>query len=276
MEPIRIFVGCASGDDLESQAVLEYSLRLNATRDLSITWMALSRDPGSPFYSDGPHGWQTQSWSTPFSGFRWIVPQLAGFQGRAIYMDSDFIVRGDMAELHDQPFKPGKCVMAKGGSESWRFCMTLFHCEVIKPHIPSRAALMRDPRSHQMMVSRFRSAAFVQPFSGEWNCIDGEDHATLADPAIKAIHYSQENTQPQLRHAIPRLNAEGRAHWFDGKVRRHWRPELEQMFDRLLREAIAAGFKPDNYRPAQLFGRYRLASHAGYSGHRWGRGKAAT
>lgn len=266
---IRIFVGCASGDDLESQAVLEYGLRKHASQPLTIRWMQLSRDPQNPFYSDGAKGWRTEIWSTPFSGFRWAVPALCGFQGRAIYMDSDVIARADIAELWNQPMPPGVCALAKCGKDTWRFCVTLFDCAAARPHMLDLPGLQSDPNAHRAMIAKFKRARFVQPFRGNWNCIDGEDYASLDDPSIKAIHYSQENTQPHLVHALPRLARDSRPHWFDGAVRPHWRHDLINLFEAELAAAKAAGFAPENYAPAQPFGRYRIASHAAYSGHRW-------
>lgn len=262
---IRIFVGCASGDDLESQAVLEYTLRKHCPADIQITWMQLSRDPTSPFYSDGNGlGWQTQDWSTPFSGFRWLVPALCEYDGRAIYMDSDMIARADIRELWRQPFEPGKCVISKGGSHSWRFCVSLWDCERAKRHL-FPATELRQRWSHQRMISRFQNASVgaVQAFEGNWNCIDLEN-LSIDDPAVKMIHYSNESTQPQLKYAIPRLADRGAPHWFDGKIRHHPRADLVLLFDKLLGEAIAAGYSPSKYEPADLFGRYRIKSHGGY------------
>lgn len=271
-EAIRVFVGCApNADDLESQAVLEYTLRKHASRPLEITWMRLSRDPASPFYSDGKKGWQTEAWSTPFSGFRWCVPELCGFEGRAIYMDSDIIVHADIGELWDQEFKPGKVVLAKGGQDSWRFCVSLWDASRAACYVPMMATLWRA-ETHRNMVKKFCGASFVQGFVGAWNCIDGEDFASLDDPRIKALHYSDEAHQPQLKHAVPRLAKEERRHWFDGTAKPHWRKDMQELFDRLLTEAEAAGFRRENYRPETLFGDYKKQSHkAGYRGHRWSR-----
>lgn len=266
---IRVAVGCSpDNEDAESCAVLEYSLRKHASEEVAITWMRLSRDPQSLWYSNGTQGFQTQSWSTPFSSLRWTCPALFNFEGKCLYTDSDVIFMGDVAELWNQPFAPGKCVLAKGGSESWRFCVSLFDCARAKPHMMAPDELKRSG-AHQEMIRRFRNASFVQPFSGNWNCIDGEGYESLIDPEIKLIHYSQENTQPHLRYAVPRLASEGRDHWFDGPMKRHWRPDLVALFAKTLAEAIAAGFRPENYAPAVPFGPYRIASHKAYRGHKW-------
>lgn len=269
-EMIRVFVGCAAnGDDVESQAVLEYSLRRHATVPVDITWMRLTKDVTSPFFSDGQRGWQTQNWSTPFSGFRWAVPYLAGHFDRAIYTDSDVIFMGDVAELHGQHMRPGSVVLAKGGADAWRFCVSCWDCDRAKAHLPSLRALQQDPMSHRKLVTKFRQSSLVQPFAGNWNCIDGEKYVSLLDPDVKAIHYSSEAHQPQLVHAVPRLQASARRHWFDGKTHRHWREDLIELFDCTLVAAEAAGFRRENYEPAVPFGDHKLMSHANYRSHRF-------
>lgn len=269
LNPMRIFVGCAAnGEDIESQIVLDYTLRKHSSQVFGITWMQLSRNPQSPFYSDGARGWQTSDWATPFSGFRWAVPWLCGFKGRAIYLDSDFIIMDDIAKLWNQPLG-GKAVMAKGGpADSWRFCCSLWDCEAAREMLPGIREI-QGRTAHREITQRFRRAHFVGRFEGGWNCIDGEDYASLDDPRIKAIHYSSEAHQPQLKHAIPRLAKEGKAHWFDGEVARHWRPDLEDLFDRTLAEALRRGYGVEQYRPAEPFGAYQKASQANYKSHRW-------
>lgn len=268
---IRVFVGCdPNGCDLESQAVLEYTLRKHASRPVQIIWMQLTRDPTSPFYSDGVLGWRTDLWSTPFSGFRWAVPELCGFKGKAIYCDSDIIFRADVAELWEQPFQKGKVILAKGGKDAWRFCVSLWDCDAAASYVPHLPRLQSRPEAHGELVARFRGASFVQAFKGDWNNIDGETNSDILDPSIKVIHYSSEAHQPQLRHAIPRLAKEGRQHWFDGAVKPHWRKDLVELFDRLLVEAEAHDFERERYMPYELFGSYKKQSHAqGYRSHRF-------
>jgi hypothetical protein len=171
-DPIRIFVGCAAnGEDIESQIVLEYTLRKHATLPLEITWMQQSRDVNSPYYSERADahstsnhadvasirrssGWQTQKWATPFSGFRWALPAICKFEGKAIYMDSDFIVLADIAELWNTPMLPEKMVIAKGGN---RYCCSLWDCAAVKPR-RELMALMVDPDAHMKATNHWRSA----------------------------------------------------------------------------------------------------------------------
>jgi hypothetical protein len=269
---IKIFVGCAAnGEDIESQAVLEHSIRKNTLSEVSITWMQLSRDAASPFF-----GWRSDWWSTPFSGFRWAVPELCGFQGRAIYTDSDVIFRADVRDLWEMQLEPGKIVIAKGGRHSWRFCVSLWDCERAKKHMLPIAQAKLRPEFHGQMVNawgRGNNRRFVQAFpeNENWNCIDGEDYESIFDARIKAIHYSSEAHQPQLRHAVPRLAKDSRTHWFDGQIKRHWRPELEALFDEELADAIKWGRDPAKYQPTAMFGNYVKKSEKNYRSHEWAR-----
>lgn len=258
---VRVFVGCAAGgEDAESLAVLEYTLRKHSSRPVYITWMKQSRDTASTW-----GGWETERWATPFSGFRWAIPAAAGYQGRAIYCDSDVWFQADPVDLLDQPFPAGAVVLAK--PNSWRLCVCLWDCAAAEQHIPPLAALKADPKQHHAMTALFRGPTpLVGAFAGNWNCLDGETYPSLDDPDIKAIHYTDMGTQPHLRHALPRLQAAGRQHWFDGAVRQHRRPDVVARFDTLLKEAKDAGFHPHHYVPAEPWGDYRKASLVNYRG----------
>lgn len=275
-DPIRVFVGAAANyEDLESQAVLENSIRKYASRPVEIEWMQLSRaiepnwkelgvPPRSFWYSDGETGWRTERWATPFSGFRWAIPAFCGFEGRAIYCDSDVIFMADIAELWDQEFQPGKAVMAKGGA-SWRFCVSLWDCAAVEPHILPIEELRSNPEAHRLMTQRFAGADFVQSFDGDWNCLDGGDYQNLSDERIKAIHYTSISSQPSTRHALPRLAGAGLKHWYDGPVVDHWRQDIVDLFDRELAEAITSGYPLERYTALPPFGEYRKASLRNYT-----------
>lgn len=249
---IRIFIGCAPNhDDAESQAVLEYTIRKHASRPVDITWMKLSRDPASPF-----HGWDTSSWATPFSGFRYAVPALCNYEGRAIYMDSDVIVMADVAELIDMHMIGGD-VMARSSS---RLCVSLWDCAPV-----DRIGWPNIKRNVRPVT---RNLPF--PPDQNWNCLDGEDYADLHDPRIKAIHYTSMPHQPHLPHALKRL---GGKHWFDGKVTPHWRADLVELWEQMYVEAQAAGYTVDRYCQDEPYGTYSKGSNAGLRGEvpAWGR-----
>ena len=262
---VRVFVGCAANhEDLESQSVFEWSLRKHATIPVSITWMRLSTDPESRFYcntADGK-GWRTELWATPFSGFRWAVPALAGYEGQAIYFDSDFIVFADIKELMEQPFLPGKWILAKGGA-AWRLCCSKWDCSEARKHLPLLDTLQSVPSSHRQLTQQYGSSnPAIQSFQGDWNNLDGKDGVRLDDPNLKAFHYTKMNSQPQLEYAIPRLKAAGLKHWYDAPVQTHARKDVRNTFRALLEEAKANGFPPKRYMDVPLFGKYKKRSFA--------------
>ncbi len=263
---IRVAVGCAPNhDDIESQAVFEWSLRKHSSEPVEITWMMLSRDPSSLFYSIGNDGWHTQNWATPFTGFRWAVPALCGFEGKAIYSDSDVIWMADVAELYYQEFQPHRILMGKGGG-SWRFCVSMWDCAAAKSYLWPIERLQAESTSHMKMTQMVLGQKLVQGFVGDWNCLDGEGHPNLNDGKLKALHYTSMPHQPQLKYALPRLARLHRKHWFDGKVQQHWRPDLGVLFAKLLHEAIDNGYPPEKYMDTPVYGEIRkqkLTTHRG-------------
>jgi hypothetical protein len=240
-DAVKVFVGCAANnEDLESQAVLHYTLEKFSSRPVQIEWMQQSKDPAS-FW----HGWNASGWTTPFTGFRWGIPERCNFEGRAIYMDSDMIVRDNIAKLWRFDLHPHAVMASKGTSK--RFCVMLFDCNHARNYMLPLAQL-KKAGSHRVQREKF-TGRLVQAFPPDqnWNCLDGESYASLDDPAIKIIHYTAIDTQPQLRHALPRLSNAGVSHWFKGKPRAHRRADVPALFDRCLEEAIAAGYRPENY-----------------------------
>jgi len=255
-DPIRIFVGTpANNEDLECQAVLEWSLRKNSDRAIEITWMMLSRDPASFWYSDPQKklGWRTDTWATPFSALRWGIPAACNFKGRAIYMDCDMIAVADIGELWDQTFPPGKRLLAKGGAELIS-CVMLFDCAQVRQHLPPIDQLKGVPGRYRDV--RQGLAPIAANYHGDWNCRDGEDYQSLSDPRIKILHYTNIPTQPNHRYARERLAREGKPHWWKGTDQPHPRREFNEIFDAHLLEAIDAGYGPERYRVATEFGDY--------------------
>lgn len=259
---IRLAVACDPNHcDAESQTVLEWSVVKYTSRPVEITWIKLSRDPEAYGY-----GWRTENWATSFSGLRWGLAQMYGYEGQYIYSDSDVIFLGDLAELWDQPFQPGKVAMAKGGG-SWRYCVSKWDAKAAADHIPALPWLRSEAASHQKMVTYFRDRPdLTQAFEGDWNCLDGEGHSDLMDGKLKALHYTDIASQPSTRHAVARLAKEGRTHWFDGKIKPHARPDVVKLFDELLAEATANGYGVQRYIQDPPFGDVAKKSLENYKG----------
>lgn len=232
---IRVFVGTAGGEDAESQAVLEYTLRAHASEPLDITWLVADET------------WNTSGWATPFSGLRWAVPALCNNEGKAIYLDSDMLLLGDIAELWNQEIPAGCVGLAKGEGRKFRTCVMLMDCKALGFRLPPLREIKRRADG-RFFNDQF--AGLCGQIEGLWNCVDLKGCGGLEDPALRLIHYSSIAHQPHLKRAIARLSAQGCEHWYDGERFDHWRPELITLFDRLLEEAIAQGFYPEAYEVA--------------------------
>lgn len=265
-ELIKVFVGtAANGEDAESQSVLEYSLRKHASQPVDIVWMKLSTNPESFWYSDGKgNGINTTLWATPFSGLRWMIPAYCNYEGKAIYMDSDMIILDDIAKLWNQKFQPGKVVMAKGNGDgqSWRYCVALWDCKAAEQHLLGINRLKALDTAHQRMMSFFsQNQQIVQPFVGNWNCIDGEG---LPIDQIQCLHYSDMGTQFHHKYAAERLSKDGAKHWFDGQIRKHPRTDLQGLFDRYYTESQKE-YPVSKYLPNKReYDNYTKESQSGY------------
>lgn len=258
-ETIRLFVGSsANGEDYEAEAVLEYTARKHCSLPLEITWMRQA--------AQGPwSGWACGSGRTPFTHFRWSIPAVCGFEGRAIYTDVDFLFVGDLAQLWLQDI-PGVGLVRNATGKLSTSCI-LFDCAKARGHVPDLDALRRLDDAQGVMLKYFRANPhLLAPTVGNWDCADLKG-SSLDDPSLRAIHYTRIETQLHLKHAQARLRAEGRAHWYQGETFPHPNQDLQALFDRLLEEAKAAGYSEDRYRVQRFDGAKRKGfvyqSHAG-------------
>ena len=265
---IKVFVGCDPNNcDLEQMMVLDYSIHKHASLPVEIVWMQLSRDPSSYWYSNPEknEGWNTAKWATPFSGFRWAIPDYCDFTGKAIYMDADVVVLSDLAELWSHPIE-GQCIVAaKTNADMTRLCTCLWDCSSAKNVVLPIDQLKGDMNAHKVMMNMIeKNAQLVEPYQDSYNCVDGE---ALAIEDIKILHYSDMGTQFSHKYAIQRVEQEGFSHWFDGDIMPHPRLELAQLFDSYYDEALAAGYQLDNYR-IEPFGHFPKKTHRRYKGNR--------
>lgn len=267
-ETIRVFVGCDPNNcDLEQMMVLDYSIHKHTSAAVEIIWMQLSGDPDSYWYSNPKTGagWNTSKWSTPFSGFRWAIPEYCDYSGRAIYMDADVVILDDLAKLWQHPITAKAIVAAKTKADMTRLCTCIWDCEKAKGVIPAVEQLRQDADSHKKMMKLLKkNQRLIEPYQDSYNSVDGED---LAIDAIKILHYSDMGTQFSHKYALPRVEAEGSEHWFDGKIMAHPRQDLAELFDSYYNEALANGYQLENYR-VEPFGRFPKKTQQNYSGNK--------
>ena len=90
MEPLKIVIGYDPRQAV-SYTVLQHSILRHASVPVAIIPLVIDTLP-VPNEMCG---------LTPFTYTRYLTPWLCGFEGKALFMDSDVIVRGDIKELFD-------------------------------------------------------------------------------------------------------------------------------------------------------------------------------
>lgn len=240
-DTVRLFIATSpNGEDYEAESVAAHSARKFCSLPLEIVFMRKA--------NAGPYaGWKSMAnGRTPFSSLRWSVPAMCGFEGRGIYADVDFIWHSDLAELWCEDI-PGVLVTKRPKpAGKLKTCSTLFDCAKAKGHIADIDGLLRmdDPQGHYSNYFKDRPELVSNFATGDWNAHDAFD---LSNPRIKATHYTRIEHQLHLKHAIPRLKAQGKTHWYQGEVFAHPNQELQKYFDALLVEAQANGLTYESF-----------------------------
>jgi hypothetical protein len=103
-EPVRVFVGAHDTEYL-AYRVLEHSIRRHTSLPVEMRTIDNTLAPPPKDERFLPY--------TNFSYGRYAIPKEAGYQGRAIYMDSDMIVFRDIAEIWQIPFDGAKILVEK-------------------------------------------------------------------------------------------------------------------------------------------------------------------
>jgi len=204
-ETLHVFVGT---DRLQQQAgaelVLEHSIRKHATCPVDLHWMRAG-DPEWPVSEDGiPAGswklgrpvdlaWPKKGWGTPFSCFRFAVPELMAFTGRAVYLDADMLVLGDVAELLRFPMKAGyTCCHAK------RTDTSVIDCEWFRGKKWWPTIKQMKPtgwRVYEFLNLLLPNKAISDTLPWAWNDCDGELFASHPKK-VKLAHFTAIPTQP--------------------------------------------------------------------------------
>ena len=223
-------------------------------------------DPNSYWYSNPETNerWNTTKWDTPFSGFRWAIPEYCDYSGHAIYMDTDVVILDDLLKLWNHPIDGKSIVAAKKVSKKTRMCTCVWDCSRAKSILPSVEKIMEDADSHKKIMEMIKkNPRLLEPFNDSYNCIDGE---SLPIEDIKVLHYSDMGTQFSHKYSLKRIEEEGSKHWFDGEVLPHPRQDLVELFDSYYSEALANGYQLENYR-VDPFGDFPKKSQQRYIGN---------
>lgn len=198
-----VFIGSGEASLLERK-VLIHSIRTNTPGPVEIvvfngTHNTLEREGRAP--EPAPMSLRAKYQNiTEFSNYRFLIPQLCGHRGRALYLDSDMVCISDLRELFDAPLADAD-FLAKPftdfqGQARWGLSVALYDC--------ARCHFDLDGYVDEIESGRFSyndlqqmSPAFLaaHPFrigtiDPQWNCYDELTEQT------RLIHYTNLHMQP--------------------------------------------------------------------------------
>lgn len=203
---IRVYVG-TDRSQLLAVPVLEHSIKRHTTADVEVIPML---DLPVPAPRDPRNGQRTG-----FSFSRFCIPKLAGYQGKAIYMDADMQVFKDIRELWELPFNGAKVLiqeevkhtditMTKDNAPAVRkkqCAVMLLDCGNLDWDIDKIVQELDDGKysydqlMYDICVLPEREVGFGIPF--EWNSLEYFDENT------RLIHYTDMGTQPWVSTRNP-------------------------------------------------------------------------
>lgn len=186
-DTIRIFIGCGPRFEEPTHALIT-SIYENCSQPdrLDVRLMEAWADPlwsnwkGQP--TEENFGRVKGNWVTPFSLFRFAIPEICGYEGRAIYLDCDMIVVGDIVELWNR-WEPMKWARVPGPSGD---CVMVMDCAAMRYDV----ALLKQFGTKQGLR---RSAAehTVASLPDTWNHCD-----RYVEGVSNLVHYTSMKSQP--------------------------------------------------------------------------------
>ncbi len=174
---------------------------------------------------------------TPFSFQRFLIPELCGYRGRAIYLDADMQVFADIASLWNHPMKRHELLAVQETGAHGRkgqFSVMLLDCARLRWSIEEIVRGLDAGRfSYEQLLHEMCVAADVGRVLPEaWNSLESFDPQGTC-----LLHYTDMHTQPWVS------TANGLAHLWVGCLRR----ALEAGFitrSEVVREVAASNVRP--------------------------------
>jgi len=196
--PMRVFIG-ADPTQYVAARVLEHSLHGHASGPVRVALLdqplsSLPRDP-----RNHPR--------TPFSFNRFRIPALAGYEGAALYVDSDMLVFGDVSEVFSLPFGSHVVLCARQDEppKAWKdhegfhpgrqFSVMLVDCERARWDLDE---IVESLDAGRLTYEQLMFDLAVVPSDGIGETIPPEwNHLEQFEPGVtKLLHYSVVPTQP--------------------------------------------------------------------------------
>jgi hypothetical protein len=198
---IRVFIGSSSRNIVETK-VFQHTLKTRTSLPVETIVMngmtdTLEMENGETVRADLPASVRDANVSTRFTFYRYAIPHFCGYQGRAIYCDSDQLLMKDLRPLWEMDMKENAIMLCKAYSaDHWATSVMLIDC--------SRARFDLAKISSEIAAGsyRFYDMCYLTPVFLEhnpmklgsipyyWNALDYCDNQT------RIIHFTNLNMQP--------------------------------------------------------------------------------
>jgi hypothetical protein len=196
VEPLRVFVG-AGPDETVPYRVLAHSIHRHSTVPVRVEPLTAVSSPMPSSKANRPR--------TAFSFSRFHIPELCDYRGRAVYLDSDMVVFGDIGELADYPLdtawiacttqdRPAAWTHDKAFRPGRQFSVMVLDCEQLDWRISDIVAgLDRGAYTYQDLMFDLCIVPVDRiddQLDRAWNSLEHHDSTT------RLIHYTVVPTQP--------------------------------------------------------------------------------
>lgn len=218
--PVRVYVGTGP-EQMLAVKVLEYSIRKHASITVEVFPLNVA---GAGIEIPRPKDPENAP-RTPFSFQRFLIPQLAGQRGRAIYFDSDMQLFADIRRLWTMPLEGADLLAASNRGDSERkpqFSVMLLDCGALGWDIRDIVARLDSGELNyaRLMFEMAVAKNIRADISPNWNSLEYYEEGKTS-----LLHYTDMTIQPWVSRDNP----------------------LGYLWVRDLVEAVASGFVPLDY-----------------------------
>lgn len=137
---------------------------------------------------------------TEFSNYRFLIPQLCNFSGRAIYLDSDMICLADLNELYNAPLGDADFLAMPStdlqGRVRWGLSVSVYDCARCRFDLDTyvdeidHGLYAYNDLQHMSQAFMARHPVRIGAIHPQWNSCDALTGQT------KLIHYTNLHIQP--------------------------------------------------------------------------------
>lgn len=188
---IKIFIATEFGHE-KAEKALEYSILSSTNQPVEINWMKNERGEIFSGWNKGrDHNLMNsgEGWKTNFSCYRWAIPELCNFQGRAIYLDVDQLVLKDISQMWNLEMGDSAVLTIKPEKTD----VMLMDCSKFTKDWWPKLKWMKPSGKHQLQYRKLvQKRNLIGTLDPIYNCLDGDGFSE----ETRLVHYTKMNTQP--------------------------------------------------------------------------------